>query len=55
MEHEKKQRRRVKKPRQEWNPHWILKLLYTAASVAFSLAKIAAAAAATVLLWEAYR
>ena len=50
MEHEKKRRRRVKKPRQEWNPHWLLKLLYTAASVALSLVKIAAAAAATVVL-----
>jgi len=50
MEHEKNKRRRVKKPRQEWNPHWALKLVYTAMSVFFSLVKIAAAAAATVVL-----
>ena len=50
MANDKKKRRRVRKPRQEWNPHWLLKLLYTAASVALSLLKIAIGAAATVLL-----
>ena len=50
MEHEKNKRRRAKKPRQEWNPHWSLKLLYTLASVAFSTVKIAVGAAATVVL-----
>ncbi len=50
MSDEKKLRRRNKKPRQEWNPHWLLKLLYAAASLAVSLLKIAVGAAATVLL-----
>ena len=50
MENEKKKRRRGKKPRQEWNPHWSLKLLYTLVSTALSLVKIAAGAAATVVL-----
>ena len=43
-------KRRRKKPRQEWDPHWLIKLVYTAASVAVSLVKIAIGAAATVLL-----
>ncbi len=47
---ERKPRRRVKKPRQEWNPHWLIKLLYTILSTAFSVLKIAVGAAATVLL-----
>lgn len=47
---EKKPRKRVKKPRQEWNPHWAIKLLYTLLSVAGSVVKIAIGAAATVLL-----
>ena len=34
-------KRRRKKPRQEWDPHWLIKLVYTAASVAVSLVKIA--------------
>ena len=42
--------RKHKKPRQEWNPHWLLKLLYMAGSVALSLLKIAIGAAATVVL-----
>ena len=50
MENDKQKRRRAKKPRQEWNPHWSLKLLYTVASVALSLTKIAVCAAATVVL-----
>ena len=50
MANEKNNRRRVKKPRQEWNPHWLLKLLYTVGSVALSLLKIAIGAAATVVL-----
>ena len=41
MENENKKRRRARKPRQQWNPHWILKLLYMVGSVAFSLLKIA--------------
>ena len=47
---EEKKKRRSRKPRQEWDPHWLLKLCYTAFSVAWSLAKIAIGAAATVLL-----
>ena len=50
MENENKKRRRARKPRQQWNPHWILKLLYMVGSVAFSLLKIAVGAAATVVL-----
>ena len=50
MEQENKKPRRAKKPRQQWNPHWILKMLYTVLSVAFSLLKIAVGAAATVVL-----
>ncbi len=49
MEEEKKPRRR-KKPRQEWNPHWLVKLLYAAFSLALSAVKVAVMAAATVLL-----
>ena len=49
MANEKKPRRR-KKLRQEWNPHWSLKLLYMILSVAGSVLKIAVGAAATVLL-----
>ena len=50
MAEEKKPRRRNKKPRQEWDPHWLIKLAYAAFSAAWSLAKIAIGAAATVLL-----
>jgi len=50
MDNENRKKRRMKKPRQQWNPHWILKLLYTVVSVAFSLLKIAVGAAATVVL-----
>ena len=50
MANEKKIRKRVKKPRQEWNPHWIIKLLYTVFSVALSAFKIAVGAAVTVAL-----
>ena len=50
MEQDNKKPRRAKKPRQQWNPHWILKVLYTALSVAFSAVKIALGAAATVVL-----
>ena len=38
------------KPRQEWNPHWILKLLYGIWAACVSVAKIAVGAAVTVLL-----
>ena len=40
----------MKKPRQEWDPHWLIKLSYGALSLALSLVKIAVGAAATVLL-----
>ncbi len=38
------------KARQEWNPHWTLKLLYALISAALGIVKIAAGAVATVLL-----
>ena len=50
MANEKNPRRKNKKPRQEWNPHWLLKLAYIIGSLALSLVKIAIGAAATVLL-----
>ena len=50
MADEKFFKRRMKKPRQKWEPHWLMKLLYTALTFAWSLAKIAIGAAATVLL-----
>ena len=43
-------RRKNKKPRQEWKPHWSLKVLYVLGSTAWSLFKIALGAAATVVL-----
>lgn len=42
--------RRSKKVRQSWNPHWILKLLYTVLTTVMSFAKIAVGAVATVAL-----
>ena len=42
--------KRKRRERQQWDPHWLLKLVYTVVSVAFSLLKIAVGAAATVLL-----
>ena len=41
---------RSDKPRQEWNPHWILKLLYGLWYACLSAVKIALGAVATVLL-----
>ena len=49
MAKEKNPKRR-KRLRQEWNPHWAVKLLYAVLSAALSLAKIAVGAAATVVL-----
>ncbi len=49
MADEKKIRRR-KKIRQEWDPHWLLKLAYAAVSLILSVVKIAVGAAATALL-----
>jgi len=48
MAEEKK--RRTKKVRQEWKPHWIIRLLYRLWMILFSAAKVALGAAATVLL-----
>ena len=41
---------RKKKPRQEWNPHWLLKILYGLWSAALAAVKIAAGAVATVVM-----
>ena len=41
---------RRKKPRQEWNPHWIIKLLYAIWSACIGAVKIALGAVATVAL-----
>lgn len=46
----KESRKKAKKPRQEWRPHWSLKLLYGLLDGAFSLLKIALGAAATALM-----
>lgn len=43
-------RKKKSKPRQEWNPHWILKILYGIWSAALAVLKIAAGAVATVAL-----
>ncbi len=48
MANEKK--RRNKKVRQDWNPHWTLKTVYTLGGTALSLLKIALGAALTVVL-----
>ena len=50
MADEKIFRRRRKKPRQNWDPHWLIKLCYAVVGTVFSLAKIAVGAAATVVL-----
>lgn len=50
MAEEKHFKRRPKRERQQWDPHWIIKLAYTAVSFLWSLAKIAIGAAATVVL-----
>ena len=42
--------RKKGRPRQQWNPHWSLKLLYGIWTTAWSVLKIALGAAATVLL-----
>ena len=41
---------RKNKPRQEWNPHWLLKILYGLWATAVAAVKIALGAAATVLM-----
>lgn len=50
MANQNQNNRRRKKIRQEWNPHWSVKIAYTAGSTLLSAAKIAVGAAATVLL-----
>ena len=50
MANDDNKKRRVKKVRQEWNPHWTLKTLYTLGSVALSVLKIAIGAMVTVML-----
>ena len=50
MEQDNVRRRRVRKPRQNWKPHWLLRILYGIWMAAFSLVKIALGAVATVLL-----
>ena len=50
MADEKFFKRRMKKPRQKWEPHWLIKLLFTFLTAFWSLAKIAIGAAATVVL-----
>ena len=42
--------RKKGRPRQKWDPHWSLKLLYGLWSAAVALVKIALGAVATVLL-----
>ncbi len=49
MENENR-KRRTKKPRQEWKPHWILRVLYGLWMAIFGIFKIALGAVATVLL-----
>jgi len=50
MANDNQKRRRMKKPRQDWNPHWLLKVLYTLGYLALAGVKIAIGAAATVLM-----
>ena len=50
MSKEQNKGKRVKKVRQEWNPNWLVKLLYAAWTAAWSVVKIAIGAAATVLM-----
>ena len=50
MANQNQNNRRRKKIRQEWNPHWSVKIAYTAGSTLLSAARIAVGAAATVLL-----
>ena len=47
---DKSNNRKKGRPRQKWNPHWSLKLLYGLWSTALTVAKIALGAIATVLL-----
>lgn len=50
MANEDKKKRRSKKLRQEWNPHWLLTTFYALLSTAWSAVKIALGAGLTVVL-----
>lgn len=50
MADEQKPKKKHKKLRQQWNPHWLVKLSYALVSAAWSVFKIAVGAAATVVL-----
>ena len=50
MEKENNSRRRAKKPRQNWKPHWALRILRGAWMACFGAVKIALGALATVIL-----
>ena len=50
MEKENNSRRRAKKPRQNWKPHWALRILHGAWMACFGAVKIALGALATVIL-----
>ena len=43
-------KRTAEDQRQAWDPHWLLKLLYTVVSVAWSVLRIAVGAVVTVVL-----
>ena len=43
-------KRRKRKERQAWDPHWLIKLIYALVAAAFSVLKIAVGAAATVVM-----
>ena len=50
MANEQNPKRRRKRLRQQWDPHWLIKIGYGAFSLLVSLAKVAVVAAATVVL-----
>ena len=50
MENKPGKKNRAKRQRQEWNPHWILKILYALWMTALAGVKIAIGAVATVLM-----
>ena len=50
MENGSNNQRKMKRPRQDWNPHWILKLLYGLWQLVFTGFKIAVGAAGTVIM-----
>ena len=50
MEKESRKKKRVKRQRQDWNPHWSLKILYGLWMTVLAAAKIALGAVATVLM-----